>query len=138
MKFHVANCPAMFKGVGVDLDYVRPGICIYGLPPGELIDCPYVVTGTRSAIIYVMLFFITLLLLHAMDTKLTETIHSDLFIYLFIYFMIYCIYVNIGAMIMGMIKMPKVLMRQIGVVVVVVILMAFVPLLLLLQIMMTL
>lgn len=63
MKFHVANCPAMFKGVGVDLDYVRPGICIYGLPPGELTDRPFVVIGTRSSVIYVIFFLESLSLL---------------------------------------------------------------------------
>ena len=35
MKLHVANSGAIVNGVGTDLDYVRPGISMYGQPPGR-------------------------------------------------------------------------------------------------------
>ena len=35
IKRHVANCNAILRGFGTDLDFVRPGNCIFGLPPGE-------------------------------------------------------------------------------------------------------
>ena len=34
MKVHVANSGAIINKIGVDLDYVRPGISMYGQPPG--------------------------------------------------------------------------------------------------------
>ncbi|KAK2163436.1 hypothetical protein LSH36_79g02037 [Paralvinella palmiformis] len=33
IKRHVANCNAILRGFGTDLDFVRPGNCIFGLPP---------------------------------------------------------------------------------------------------------
>lgn len=33
LKFHVSNSGAIVNGVGTDLDYVRPGISMYGQPP---------------------------------------------------------------------------------------------------------
>ena len=35
VKFHIANSAAVVNGIGTDLDYVRPGICMYGQPPGN-------------------------------------------------------------------------------------------------------
>ena len=34
MKLHVSNSGAIINGVGTDLDFVRPGISMYGQPPG--------------------------------------------------------------------------------------------------------
>ena len=34
VKVHVANSGAIINKIGVDLDYVRPGIAMYGQPPG--------------------------------------------------------------------------------------------------------
>ncbi|XP_050393951.2 alanine racemase [Patella vulgata] len=33
IKLHAANSAAIIQGYGTDLDFVRPGICMYGLPP---------------------------------------------------------------------------------------------------------
>ena len=35
VKFHIANSAGVVNGIGTDLDYVRPGICMYGQPPGN-------------------------------------------------------------------------------------------------------
>ncbi len=35
MLFHVSNSGAIITDVGTDLDMVRPGISMYGLPPGS-------------------------------------------------------------------------------------------------------
>lgn len=34
IKLHVANSAGTLQGYGVDLDFIRPGIALYGLPPG--------------------------------------------------------------------------------------------------------
>ncbi|XP_071108026.1 alanine racemase-like [Haliotis cracherodii] len=33
VKVHVANSAAIIRGFGTQLDFIRPGICMYGLPP---------------------------------------------------------------------------------------------------------
>ncbi|XP_046584684.1 alanine racemase-like [Haliotis rubra] len=33
VKVHVANSAAIIRGLGTQLDFIRPGICMYGLPP---------------------------------------------------------------------------------------------------------
>ena len=35
ISLHVANSGAILNGIGTDLDFVRPGIAMYGLPPGK-------------------------------------------------------------------------------------------------------
>ena len=35
VKLHVANSGAVLNGVGTDFDFIRPGISLYGLPPGN-------------------------------------------------------------------------------------------------------
>ena len=35
LKFHAANSGAILHGLATDLDFVRPGIAVYGLPPGQ-------------------------------------------------------------------------------------------------------
>lgn len=35
LLFHAANTGAILHGLGTDLDFVRPGIGLYGLPPGD-------------------------------------------------------------------------------------------------------
>lgn len=35
MLFHVANSGGILTGVGTELDMMRPGIALYGLPPGK-------------------------------------------------------------------------------------------------------
>lgn len=35
IKVHAANSAAIIQGFAVDLDFVRPGIGIYGLAPGK-------------------------------------------------------------------------------------------------------
>ena len=35
IKRHIANSNAISRGFGTDLDLVRPGSSMYGLPPGE-------------------------------------------------------------------------------------------------------
>ena len=35
LRFHAANSGAILHGLATDLDFVRPGIAVYGLPPGE-------------------------------------------------------------------------------------------------------
>lgn len=34
IKLHAANSAGTLLGYGTDLDFVRPGIAMYGLPPG--------------------------------------------------------------------------------------------------------
>lgn len=34
IKLHAANSAGALLGYGTDLDFVRPGIAMYGLPPG--------------------------------------------------------------------------------------------------------
>ena len=34
IKLHAANSAGTLMGFGTDLDFVRPGIAMYGLPPG--------------------------------------------------------------------------------------------------------
>ena len=46
MLFHLANSGAILTGVSTDLDMVRPGICAYGLPPGDELDS-FNTTGFR-------------------------------------------------------------------------------------------
>ena len=36
MKFHTSGSGATLRGYGTELDFIRPGISIYGLPPGLL------------------------------------------------------------------------------------------------------
>ena len=38
LKLHVANTGAVLNDFGTDLDFIRPGISIYGLPPGDGIE----------------------------------------------------------------------------------------------------
>jgi alanine racemase len=35
LRFHAANTGAVLHGLATDLDFVRPGIGLYGLPPGD-------------------------------------------------------------------------------------------------------
>ena len=35
LRFHAANSGAILHGLATDLDFVRPGIAMYGLPPGD-------------------------------------------------------------------------------------------------------
>lgn len=34
IKLHAANSAGTLLGYGTDLDFIRPGIAMYGLPPG--------------------------------------------------------------------------------------------------------
>lgn len=36
VKVHAANSAAVIKGYATDLDFVRPGIAMYGLAPGNI------------------------------------------------------------------------------------------------------
>ncbi|KAI0240012.1 Alanine racemase, partial [Lamellibrachia satsuma] len=38
ISLHVANSGAILNGVGTDLDFIRPGIAMYGFPPGRVAD----------------------------------------------------------------------------------------------------
>lgn len=35
LLFHAANSGAVLHGIATDLDFIRPGIALYGLPPGD-------------------------------------------------------------------------------------------------------
>ena len=35
IQLHVSNTPALFHGLGTDLDYIRMGISLFGQPPGN-------------------------------------------------------------------------------------------------------
>ncbi len=37
---HAANSAAILAGIGTDLDFVRPGIALYGLPPDQALESP--------------------------------------------------------------------------------------------------
>ena len=51
IKRHASNSGAILRCYGTDLDYIRPGISMYGLPPGECLKY-YNHVVTHSSIIY--------------------------------------------------------------------------------------
>ena len=46
MSLHVANSAATIRGIGTNLDYIRPGIALYGLPP-DTADKPFLDFGLK-------------------------------------------------------------------------------------------
>ncbi|CAL1527405.1 unnamed protein product [Lymnaea stagnalis] len=55
VKVHVANSAAIIRGFGTHLDFVRPGIAIYGLPPDSSLQSACIVKslGLKPALTWV-------------------------------------------------------------------------------------